>query len=680
MTYPAVSQAAIAPKPLLRNRVPGLLLSYLAIGIVALLPRVLNLRGFATVDEVNFWVPRSERFLHLLQTADFGAMVVSDHPGVTTVWLGTVGLGLHRALLNWSVVESARLATKLAVLRLPVVLVNSAGNVLGYWMLRRLLPAPTAALAALLWAADPFILGYSGLLHVDALAMTFIALSLLAVCCYRRDPAKRMSLVLSGVFAGLAILSKSPSLLLGPVAALVIVSTDHSTSGRDSSHRSWLPSSQALWPLVIWGMVCAATVFTCWPALWVDPLIAYRQIRRGVVTEGALPHGGGNFFLGHSEPAPGLLFYPVALALRLTPWAMLGLFLLPLAWRRVKALAPARRDLAVLAAFVVLFVVVMSVFPKKFNRYLLLAFPEVDILAAAGLVWISPTFGAWKRRFAAGATGAIALAALLNAIAFYPYYIVYFNQALGGPKAGADALMIGWGEGMDQVAMWLNAQPDITGVLTVSTQPDPLQPYMRRGAQVAVLRELVLPAQTGYVVVYVRDVQDGVVQPPFDRFYGHVPPAHTVSLYGVAYAWIYQVPPPVPQPRQADFGDAIRLRGFGLHDTDTPGRSVDIKLFWEVRADLTRNYTLFMHVVGPGGRRYVQLNLLYSTSTWLVHRFQTTDVPLVLPATAPPGQYHVIVGLYDSVTGARLPLRSADATDPAFDGPDALMLTRLELK
>jgi 4-amino-4-deoxy-L-arabinose transferase-like glycosyltransferase len=678
--YPAVSQATLAPKPLLRDRVPWLLLSYLAIGMVALLPRVLNLRGFATVDEVNFWVPRSERFLHQLQTADFGAMTVSDHPGVTTVWLGAVGLGLRRVLLNWGLVESTRLATKLAVLRLPVVLVNSGGIVLGYWMLRRLLPAATAALAALLWAADPFLLGYSGLLHVDALAMTFIALSLLAVCCYRRDPAQRMFLVLSGVCAGLAILSKSPSLLLGPVAAVVIVSTDHATRGPDFSHRPWLPSSRALWPLVIWGMVCVATVFACWPALWVNPLIVYRQIRRGVVTEGMLPHGGGNFFLGHSDPAPGLLFYPVAFALRLTPWAMLGLFLLPLAWRRVKALAPARRDLAVLAAFVVLFVVVMSVFPKKFNRYLVLAFPPVDILAAAGLVWMSQTLSAWKRRFAAGATGAIALAALLNVIAFYPYYIVYFNQALGGSTAGADAVMIGWGEGMDQVAAWLNAQPDITGVLTVSTQPDPLQPYLRPGAQVAVLREPVLPAQTGYVVVYVRDVQDGVVQPPFNRFYGHVPPAHTVSLSGVAYAWIYQVPPPVPQPRLADFGDAIRLRGFGLRDMDTSGHSVDIKLFWEVRADLTRNYTLFMHVTGPDDRRYVQLDQPYPTSTWPVHRFETTDVPLMLPTAAPPGWYHVIVGLYDSVTGERLRLWAADATEPAFDGPDALVLTRLDLK
>jgi hypothetical protein len=293
---------------------------------------------------------------------------------------------------------------------------------------------------------------------------------------------------------------------------------------------------------------------------------------------------------------------------------------------------------------------------------------------------MSQTLGGWKRRFEPGVIGVVSLAALLNAFAFYPYYIAYFNQALGGPKAGANALMSGWGEGMDQVAAWLNQQPDITGVLTASTQPDTLQPYMRRGAQVAVLREPVLPAKAGYAVVYIRDVQDGAVQAPFDQFYRRVPPVHTVSLYGVEYAWIYQVPPAVSQPRLADFGAAIHLRGFGLRDGDTSSRSANIKLYWEMRADVVQNYTLFVHVIGPGGQRYLQLDLPYPTSTWPAHRFQTTDLPLALPADTPPGRYDVIVGLYDPATGQRLPVQAADATDPALDGPNAILLTRIDLK
>ena len=136
-----------------------------------------------------------------------------------------------------------------------------------------------------------------------------------------------------------------------------------------------------------------------WPALWAGPLRAIEQVRVGVVAEGAEPHMQGNFFLGRADDSPGLLFYPPALALRLTPWTLLGLLLLPIAWRP-KAIVSAqqqtdreqadasRRSLVALAGFVILFVVAMSIFPKKFDRYLVPVFPVLDVLAAAGLLGV----------------------------------------------------------------------------------------------------------------------------------------------------------------------------------------------------------------------------------------------------------------------------------------------------
>ena len=92
---------------------------------------------------------------------------------------------------------------------------------LGYGLLRRLLPAATAVLAAALWALDPFVVGYSRMLHVDGLAGTFATLSLLAACLYWHHDPRRRWLILSGVTAGLAILSKSPALALLPIVGLV---------------------------------------------------------------------------------------------------------------------------------------------------------------------------------------------------------------------------------------------------------------------------------------------------------------------------------------------------------------------------------------------------------------------------------------------------------------------------
>src|SRR5438045_176053 len=190
-------QAAVAQATPQARAIPWVFLSYLAIGMVALLPRVLDLGGFLTGDEGNFWLERSAAFLRAIQTGNFAATAITDHPGVTTMWLGSAGIILRRALFD------------------------------------------------------------SGLLHDETFP---IVLRL-----WRQPQPSR----------GIA---------------------------------------RAALPLLAWGAISAVTVFVLWPALWTGPAQAYAQLRTGVVAEGAEPHMQGNFFLGRPDDAPGLLFYPVALA------------------------------------------------------------------------------------------------------------------------------------------------------------------------------------------------------------------------------------------------------------------------------------------------------------------------------------------------------------------------------
>src|SRR5439155_1767849 len=108
-----------------------------------------------------------------------------------------------------------------------------------------------------------------------------------------------------------------------------------------------------------------------------------------------------------------------------------------------------------------------------------------------------------------GLAGAVAVASLANVAFWHPYEIAAYNQALGGARAGAYAFLTGWGEGLEQAADWLNAQPDITGVRVATTQPGALQPYMRDGAQ-AVAASDQLPDRNGYLVGYVRSTQSPI--------------------------------------------------------------------------------------------------------------------------------------------------------------------------
>jgi hypothetical protein len=268
-------------------------------------------------------------------------------------------------------------------------------------------------------------------------------------------------------------------------------------------------------------------------------------------------------------------------------------------------------------------------------------------------------------------------ATLLTTIWLGDYSIDSFNPLLGGLTTGANTFLVGWGEGLEQAAAWLNQQPDITGVLTVSTSTRPLQPYLRPGAQAITPLGADLPAQSGYVVIYIRDIMRGLPGPPFDRYFERETPAYIVRVAGVEYAWIYQVAPPVSTSRPADFESAIHLRGFEQLDMLRRGVPTMLKLFWETRDAPTADYTLFAHLIGPGGKRYAEADLPYPISRWSERRYITTDLPIELPAGAPKGSYQLVIGLYDPASQQRLPLVAPDPLDPTLDGPDAFVLARL---
>lgn len=655
---------------------------YIGLALVALLLRVLDLGQFVTHDEAEFWLHRSDSFLRALQGGDYAATAITTHPGVTTMWLGSAGIVLRQTLFDWGLLHSDAFPVVLALMRLPAALVHVVGILVGYALLRRMMPGHMATLAALLWAADPFVIGYSRVLHVDALMATFTALSLLAACCYWHHSPRLGVLILSGICAGLAVLSKSPALALLPVIPAIALA-------------AWFfPLSAAPRPapfvtLPIWGFSVGLTLALVWPAVWADPVRVYELLHIGVAAEGAQPHMTGNFFLGQRQDAPGLLFYPVAIAMRLTPWTLLGVLLLPWAWRHIPhphygepqldAGRGIQRDLAVLAGFIILFAAALSLFPKKFDRYMVPAFPLLDVLAAVGLVWGMKRLLS-KRKQRVAAVGSIALVAIINAAWWHPYSLVAFNQALGGAPAGAQTFTVGWGEGFDQVADWLNQQPDITGVLTVSRMITSLNPYLKEGAQAFFPSQGELRHNAGYVVVYINEVQGGPPMPPSDRFYGSATPLHTVTIHGVDYAWIYQVPPPVEHSRPAVFGEHIHLRGFEQSDTLRHGQPVTLTLTWTTQAQLPTDYWLFAHLIGSDGQRYAQVDMPYPTSTWQPGRYITTQLPLTIPAAARDGTYRLYIGLYEQATAARLPLRTSEEREQSIAGPNALLLTEMVLE
>jgi len=77
-----------------------------------------------------------------------------------------------------------------------------------------------------------------------------------------------------------------------------------------SEDRSWslLAPRSSIVKLCVWGLIAAATIIAVWPALWVDPLRAYRLLRLRLASSPNDPRidGADAFLLTtlHLDPTP----------------------------------------------------------------------------------------------------------------------------------------------------------------------------------------------------------------------------------------------------------------------------------------------------------------------------------------------------------------------------------------
>jgi len=558
------------------------LLSLAVVLLVSLGLRLFDLDVFLAGDETK-WMCRSISFHDALRRGDLGATYQTEHPGVVTMWLGALAVPLSEAGewidlcratggSNLTRVQDRsalpRLASLIFQARRLVALTTWLGIVALYWLLKRLLGGRTALLATALVGLDPFHLALSRVLHLDALLATFMALSLVSLLVYDRDRQRKGYLVLSAVAGGLAVATKSPGVFLFPWSALYL------------GARAWVsePARRgeriraALGAMVLWGLVAVGLFVALWPAMWVNPLGTLQKVFGAAVGYAQEPHGHSNYFWFAIRPDPGPAFYPVAWAFRTTPWVMVGLASL--------VIVPRKRALwnrvIPLGLFALSFAAFMTVGAKKFDRYLLPVFLPLDILAAIGWMALLGLLTdrlplAWRRVAPGGATVLLAVGQLALVLLYRPYYFSYYNPLLGGPRAATRILLVGWGEGLEKAAEYLNAKPHAEEFHVNTGHISQFAPFFRGHTSGLWDADL---AESDYYVFYWNYIQRRREPQTLDRFYGVEQPEHVVNLHGIDYVWIY--PNTLYRPA-LDY----------LHERADPQRDV---VLLDIRAGLTRHY------------------------------------------------------------------------------------------
>lgn len=124
--------------------------------------------------------------------------------------------------------------------------------------------------------------------------------------------------------------------------------------------------------------------------------------------------------------------------------------------------------------------------------------------------------------------------------------------------------------------------------------------------------------------------------------------------------WVGASPGPPAVPMGATWVNGIELVGHQpLPEQLEPGATVVIELQWKTAQPIRSAYTVFVHLVGPDGQLAAQQDRqpedgFYPTWGWRVNEAVIDHYPLALPARLPPGEYLLLVGWYDPLTGERL--------------------------
>ena len=217
---------------------------------------------------------------------------------------------------------------------------------------------------------------------MDGLLAYLCVVALLAFLAWLHGGRQWRYLFLSAVMTGLALLSKSTTLILLPTAGLLLL-IEGVRLLRHGERKAW----KLLLAYGIWLLLAAVVVIGLWPALWVAPAKALATVLGGIRVHSA-GHDSLNFFLGRPTDKPGPLFYPVAYLFRATPGALIGLIAAAvLTWRKRWPFdTPVRRRSAFgLTLFAVLFAAEMTLGAKMFDRYISPVFLALDVVAVLGL-------------------------------------------------------------------------------------------------------------------------------------------------------------------------------------------------------------------------------------------------------------------------------------------------------
>lgn len=516
------------------------LLSIVTIFFLAFLPRFMAADLFVNIDGSARWFARSEAFMRAAFGGNFSQTLIKGHPGVTLMWLSGSSMALKNLLIGQQVFDFSNKLGLLMAAKLPIIFITSLTIVLIYLMINRLTKNKGLAfLTAVFLLIDPLFLAHSRFFQMDALMAVFIILSLLFFLLFL-ERRNKFYLLFSGIAAGLAFLTKTPSFVLIPSFFIIVVLDSY------IKKYSWRESVKIL---LFWFFIAFLTFFVFYPACWTIP----GKTLKTIVVDGILipllfKHEVPNLMVASQfiEKLYPALYLITNLTLLVIAAFIIGLICFFRALRKngLRALDLIHRNMLYLLVFIFNFCLVMFLAAKQFGRYQLPMFLGIDIFCAISLyIFISKIKKKtnFKRHFLYGILVFIFLTQALFVFMNYPYYSAYTNVLFPvlnrGSLSTSNAFSLGWGEGLEQAAEYLNQKENPENLIVASWYEDSLQVFFK-----GVVTPLPNWEESDYIVLYQNQVHRGIYPDLIEKTLGNenIKPEKIINISGYDYAWVYK--------------------------------------------------------------------------------------------------------------------------------------------
>ncbi len=555
-----------------------------------------------------------------------------------------------------------------------------------YQIAIRLFDRRTALVAALFAAINPFLIYYSQEARMYAQLAALGALLMFGLVRFVLHEA----VVLSADGSARRISFSRPATLMIVLASLAGLYTHYTfpllVGVATVLYGAWVFHSRrrgfASLRLTHWGMllIIMAFFFLPWARTAWQQLVTWPRSGQPVAAGDALMAMLNTLGLGPVSPltadSPWLLVFLALLILGLWPWVRANRrrafwlsWALPLLW----VLAP------------VALVLQGGLYKPAYLKFLLVAAAPLSILLARGVTGFADALlrGLWARRAAAPAAAnplgrvlalawvaaALIVVAIPSGLALTGYY---FDSRLARDDYRAAAAYIeAVAEPGDAVILNAPGQQEVFdyyyhGALPVYALPEQRPPDT--AATQSRLQQIGAQHPHLYTVYWGAGESDP--QQVVESWLGmHAYKAQDRWLGNMRFVTYATQQTGDKWPVQTDdvlLGDQIRLLSHALSAQEIePGGVLQLQLRWRAESTPDANYTVFVQMLDARDQVIAQrdappANGELPTLQWVAGEQVVDNHGLLIPYGAPPGDYRLIVGLYNLDTGARLAAGAQD--------------------